>query len=119
MDPTDVYKFDLRGCIVLRGVLNGDEVAAANAMVDTHASEMAGLESAQDMLGWPGDERSPFVAMLAHPRIVPYLNCLCGPGFRMDHAPTLIVQDKGGTPSAVPARSPCCMRQSRYVSRYH
>jgi hypothetical protein len=88
-----VFRFDLQGYVVLKGVLSPAEVAAANAAVDAHLAEFAGLESAQDMLGW--DERAPFVRMLAHPRLVPYLNCICGPGFRMDHAPTMIMQSKG------------------------
>ena len=53
------------------------------------------IEAAQDMLGWNVADRAPFAAMLAHPRIVPYLNEICGRGFRMDHAPTLIQMDAG------------------------
>ena len=93
MDPGDVFRFDLQGYVILRGVLSPAEVAAANSAVDAHLPEFAGLESAQDMLGWR--DRAPFVRMLAHPRLVPYLNCICGPGFRMDHAPTMICQSKG------------------------
>eukprot|EP01043_Picozoa_sp_COSAG02_P043426 COSAG02_NODE_3781_length_6236_cov_12.839661_6_plen_147_part_00 len=95
MDPADVYRFDLRGFVVLRGVLSTEEVAAANAALDLHGHEFAGLEAAQDMLGWGAADSAPFAGMLAHPRVVPYLNEICGRGFRMDHAPTLIRMDAG------------------------
>lgn len=32
--------------------------------------------------------------MLAHKRIVPYLNVICGQGFRMDHGPTILTMDR-------------------------
>ena len=35
------------------------------------------------MLGWDGDDRVPFTNMLAHPALTPYLNVICGKGFRM------------------------------------
>ena len=86
------------GCaqfVTLRGVMSAEEVAAANAVLDKHEHEFSGLEAAQDMLGWEPEDREPFVKMLAHERIVPFLNKICGPGFRMDHAPTLIRMDEG------------------------
>ena len=86
------------GCaqfVTLRGVMSAEEVAAANAVLDKHEHEFSGLEAAQDMLGWAPEDREPFVKMLAHEKIVPFLNKICGPGFRMDHAPTLIRMDEG------------------------
>ena len=47
------------------------------------------------MLGWPDAEREPFQRMLGHPKLTRYLNDICGKGFRMDHAPTLITQMTG------------------------
>jgi hypothetical protein len=95
MDPADIYRFDLQGMVVIRNVMTPEEVAAANAALDRHEHEFAGLEAAQDMLGWSAEDRAPFAAMLAHPRVVPYLNEICGRGFRMDHAPTLIRMEAG------------------------
>ena len=68
---------------MIRGVLSPDEVAAANRSIDAHVDELEGFESTQDMLGWSMEERRPFQQLLAHPRIVPYLNEICGRGFRM------------------------------------
>ena len=95
MDEGEVFRFDLRGFVVLRGVMTPPEVAAANAALDRHEHEFGGLEAAQDMLGWSAKDSAPFAAMLAHPRVVPLLNTICGSGFRMDHAPTLIRMDAG------------------------
>lgn len=84
MDSADIFKFDLNGYIVLRGVLTAAEVTAANRAIDKHMGEMNGLEACQDMLGWAAGDRHPFVSMLAHKRIVPFLNTLCGSGFRCE-----------------------------------
>lgn len=89
MDPADVYRFDLRGYLVLREVLSPQQVLAANAAIDYHqesrtsAAASAFLQSAQDMLGWEEGLCTPFRDMIAHSRLVPILNTLCGPGFRM------------------------------------
>ena len=106
------FLFDLCGYIVVRGVLTRRQLDAANRAVDSHSDELwqAGprvtehateelqgpaRRDLRNMLGWEPQYRRPFVDMLAHPRLVPYLNVICGKGFRMDHAPTLITQEKG------------------------
>ena len=47
------------------------------------------------MLGWEKPWRDPFRAMIAHPKLVPYLHAILGPGFRMDHNPGLITMREG------------------------
>ncbi len=114
------YLFDLCGYIVIRGVMTPEDVAEANAAVDRHQYELrdntqhakgtafakqrgeAELAVAaprrkdlRHMLGWEPADRAPFVKMLAHASLAPYLNVICGRGYRMDHAPTLITQEKG------------------------
>ena len=102
--------------IVVPDVLTPEEVAAANAVVDANyektavaAQHMKGQAAVPDgsavgdqdrwdlrgMLGWPDAEREPFQRMLGHPKLTRYLNDICGKGFRMDHAPTLITQMTG------------------------
>jgi len=116
MSDTEKFYFDLDGFLVVRGVLTPEEVAAANAAVDAHADKIkerqapelrntkAGTPLAGDgvkgrrdlggMLGWSKPHCDPFRALLAHPKLVPYLTELCGPGYRMDHLPLLITQQK-------------------------
>lgn len=117
MSSEEKFFFDLNGFLVVRGALTAEEVAAANAAVDAHAEEvkervgelrntrrsspLSGDEGAQGrcdlggMLSWPKPHCDPFRALLAHPRLTPYLLELCGPGYRMDHLPLLISQHRG------------------------
>ena len=39
-------------------------------------------------------KESIFRKLVAHPSIAPYLNTLCGEGYRMDHQPFVILQNK-------------------------
>merc|ERR1712146_759127 len=46
------------------------------------------------MLFWPESDAKLFRDVLAHPRLIPYFTAFCGEGFRMDHQPLLIAQDR-------------------------
>lgn len=97
------FLFDLCGYIHIPNALTPEEVEAANRAVDNHLHELSPKdqtagprrEDLRHMLGWEGTDRAPFANMLAHRKLVPYLNVICGRGFRMDHAPTLITQQQG------------------------
>ncbi|CAE8635309.1 unnamed protein product [Polarella glacialis] len=117
MTDTEKFFFDLNGFLVIRGALSADEVAALNAAVDTHATDVkertdpelrntraqtplagdgkAGRRDLGGMLSWPKPHCKPFQELLAHPRLIPYLVELLGPGYRMDHLPLLISQLQG------------------------
>lgn len=112
-----VFEFDLNGWVVVRNVLTPEEVAAANDAIDAHSAELhertdpalrntkAGSALSGDgstgrmdmagMLGWPKPHCEPFRNMLAHPKLIPLLHRLVGQGYRMDHLPFLIAQNKG------------------------
>jgi len=45
------------------------------------------------MLFWKKPHSDLFRSVLAHPRLIPYLNAFCGEGYRMDHQPLVIAQD--------------------------
>eukprot|EP01052_Picozoa_sp_SAG31_P023273 SAG31_NODE_1910_length_6945_cov_45.108384_3_plen_197_part_00 len=101
MDPSAEFLFDLLGYVKIPSVLSTSEVAAANAAIDAHREEFEEapgrsrkFEHIEGMLGWPSGERDPFVRMLGHPKLVPYLNMICGQGFRMDHGPTVLTMDR-------------------------
>jgi ectoine hydroxylase-related dioxygenase (phytanoyl-CoA dioxygenase family) len=115
------YLFDLNGFIVLRGVFNADEVTSANAAIDAHEdSELherkgqlrtSGLYGRQSsalsgdgstgrkdmggMLGWEKPHCEPFRNLLCHKHVAPVLNELLGVGYRLDHSPLMITQEKG------------------------
>lgn len=114
MTAHEKFLFDLNGYIVVRNVFSPEEVAAANAAIDANAAKLcaredASLRNAQTgsphaaagprldmggMLGWPKPHCDVFRSVLAHPRLVPYITELCGEGYRLDHQPLTIVQDK-------------------------
>lgn len=108
------FLFDLQGFVVLRGVLSSEEVAAANAAIDAHSwhERQRPVRNSKDdtkfagdmrngrldmagMLGWEAPHRDIFRKMLAHPGLVPYLHELVGEGYRLDHSPLVIGQNKG------------------------
>lgn len=117
MSEAEKFFFDLNGFLLVRGVLSLQEVAAANEAIDAHAGAIkerldpgvrntkpgtplagdgtTGRRDLGGMLGWPQPHCEPFRALLAHPRLVPYLSELCGPGYRLDHLPFLISQLRG------------------------
>ena len=114
MTEDERYLFDINGYIVVREVLSPEEVAEANRAIDHHSGEireragdlslsgessaLKGITGRGDlggMLAWEKPWCEPFRAMLAHPRVVPYLHALLGPGFRMDHNPGLITMREG------------------------
>jgi hypothetical protein len=46
------------------------------------------------MLYWPSPHCDLFRNVLAHPRLLPVMHTLLGQGYRLDHQPLVIVQDK-------------------------
>ena len=46
------------------------------------------------VLQW-GEQSKFFHSVLDHPKLVPYYHEFCGKGYRMDHMPFCIVQNKG------------------------
>ncbi|GMI04419.1 hypothetical protein TrRE_jg13274 [Triparma retinervis] len=116
LSDEDKYLFDLNGYIVIKGVFSPEEVAAANAAITDHmpsANERIedsirntkrgtgmggnGKDGRIDLGGvlqW-GEQSKFFHSVLDHPKLVPYYHELCGKGYRMDHMPFCIVQNKG------------------------
>jgi ectoine hydroxylase-related dioxygenase (phytanoyl-CoA dioxygenase family) len=115
MNEDEKYLFDLNGYILIEKVLTPDEIALANQAINRHLDQgnirsgelslsggsptLKGEHGRGDlggMLHWEEPWCNPFREMLVHPRIVPYLNEILGPGFRMDHQMSLLWMDKGG-----------------------
>lgn len=94
MTPEEKFMFDLDGYLVIKGVLEPDEVAELNALADA---------------AWPGeyDEKNlrrtsrvsqwgaPTLALVDHPRLLPYLTELLGPTFRVDHDYSIFMRQGG------------------------
>eukprot|EP00466_Bigelowiella_natans_P007187 jgi/Bigna1/76551/fgenesh1_pg.42_\ len=117
MSEDERYLFDLNGFLVLRGVFSEEEVSKANDAIDRHLEDVierqdpslrntrektplagdgeTGRMDLGGMLGWEQPYCDPFRKMLADPRLAPYYNSLVGTGYRLDHQPLVILQEKG------------------------
>ena len=99
---TSLFEFDLNGYCVLRGIISAEEVEEMNAAITAHADDVStrpealrntsvgsslwaanGRQDLGGMLGW--EDGDSFRNLLAHPKIVPYLEALLGEGYRLDH----------------------------------
>ena len=98
------FMLDLNGWLVVENVLSSEEVAALNASLDANWDRRSrGFESAKrkaydqmhGMLEWPTADAQPFRDLLAHAKVVPYLNTILGRGWRMDHSPFLLSSTAG------------------------
>lgn len=117
MSEAERYLFDLNGFLVVRGVLSPEEVAACNTAIEKHSddavprsdptlrnavegSPMYGAGPPRLDLGgifeWGEVESRVFKKILAHPRLVPLFHGLLGKGYRLDHIPFVLMNNKGG-----------------------
>lgn len=115
MTDDEKYLFDLNGYLVIRNVLTPQEVEEANRVIDMHSDRFVqrnsgalrnaipntkyygtgpGRKDMGQVLEW-GEDSRVFRSILAHPRLVPLFHGILGEGYRMDHLPMVIAQDKG------------------------
>jgi ectoine hydroxylase-related dioxygenase (phytanoyl-CoA dioxygenase family) len=115
MSEAERYLFDLHGYIIIRNVLTPEEIKEANRIIDHKQNNMierketalrnavkgtafygtgTGRKDLGGVLEW-GDDSKVFRKILAHPRLVPLFHGILGKGYRMDHLPFVIAQDKG------------------------
>ncbi len=114
MNADEKYLFDLNGYLRIKNVLTPEEVVLANEAIDKHIDSMNirpkeqtldggspqlrgehGRGELGGMLAWEEPWCNPFRHMLAHPKLIPYMNVILGKGFRMDHHMFLLSMDKG------------------------
>mmetsp|Transcript_27868 Transcript_27868/g.54879 ORF Transcript_27868/g.54879 Transcript_27868/m.54879 type:complete len:365 (+) Transcript_27868:61-1155(+) len=112
MSPYQRFLFDLNGFIVVRNALSKAEVKSMNTAVDANLTAAVARESAMlrntkadthmteknpriDLGGCLNWEKAvggdTFRSLLAHSQLVPYLNAMLGPGYRMDHQPLVLI----------------------------
>jgi len=107
------FLFDLHGYVIVRNVLDKDELDSANRAIDLHEFQVRSSEGIRNasstspfgggrgrmdmggMLGWSEGQRDVFRKCLAHPNLVSVLHELLGTGYRLDHSPLVIGQEKG------------------------
>ena len=128
---TMTYLFDLQGFLLIDGVLNAEEVATLDALLDERLVDGTGLPSSgMDFgMGGSGPEGAgflewgkPFCDLLDHPRIMPILRFILGDGFRIDHL--YGIQMRNGTAGlglhggAIPVYTPSEMYDFRHGQMY-
>ena len=114
MDGREKYLFDLQGYLVIRGFLTSDEVESLNQALDANPGKrgaygdptaefsgtpMEGIQSPFSRFGglleWDRPWCLPFRNLLAHPRLIPYLNTMMGRGWRLDHEAAVVTSEIG------------------------
>ena len=114
MTEDQKYLFDINGYIVVRDALSADDIALANAAIDRHVGEIrervgelslaggsevlrgsTGRGDLDGALSWEEPYGRPFRDMLVNRTVVPYLDELLGPGFRLDHNLGILTMRKG------------------------
>src|SRR5205823_7751477 len=79
------YLFDLQGYLVVPNALDAGEVAALNAIMDDRLARDVSPDAHTHRFGRLLEWGQPYLDLIDHPRIVPYLEELLGPQFRLDH----------------------------------
>jgi hypothetical protein len=110
MNDTEKFLFDLQGYIVVPGFLTQAEVSALNDAFEANwdkrgeddnrdpSGNMAGSERRgifTGMLTWEQPYCQPFRDLLAHRKLLLYLDTLHGRGWKLDHMPFMLTGGKG------------------------
>ena len=118
MSDADKFLFDTNGFVVVPDVFGAEDLKRFHDAIDAHADAIherkgqlrltrggkddplrgdgvTGRKDLAGFLGWEAPHREPFREVLCHPKLVPYLHDLVGPGYRLDHNPLCILQDPG------------------------
>jgi hypothetical protein len=118
MSASDKFMFDTNGFVVVKNVFGEADLRRFHDAIDEHGDQIherkgqlrltkggssdllkgdgvTGRKDLAGFLGWQAPHREPFREVLTHPKLVPFLHDLCGPGYRLDHNPLCILQDPG------------------------
>lgn len=88
---SDRFFFDVNGYVVLRGVLDSDALDHLNRRIDELQLEEISDKDARDFkLRWAFDHGQPFINLVDHEAVLPYLTEWLDPGVRIDHAYGLV-----------------------------
>src|SRR5438045_1823633 len=85
MTEQERYRFDLQGYLVVPDALDGEQLAALNALMDERLERdvppAASTHRFISLLEWG----RPYLDLIDNPRVSPYLAELLGERFRLDH----------------------------------
>ena len=110
MNEREKFLYDLQGFLKVENFLTAEEVSALNEAVDANLSRRTDdLNSAPDgnmagdrkrdffsgMLTWEQPWCQPFRDLLAHIKVIPYLDTMFGRGWKLDHSPFILAGGVG------------------------
>ncbi len=105
MNDREKFLLDLQGFLVIQNFLTPREVQAINKAIDANQDKSVDDPNVETggrmddrnkrgqfsgMLTWEQPFCQPFRDLLAHPKLVPYLDTLFGRGWKLDHAPLIL-----------------------------
>lgn len=93
MTDEEKFAFDLEGYLILRQLMSPDEVAALGALAREKFLPAEPATYRREF--WASRWAPSFQALIDHSRVLPYLDELVGPKFRLDHD-YCIFMSKGG-----------------------
>jgi hypothetical protein len=99
MSEQEKFLWDLQGFLVVPQMLTRTETARLNGAFDAmwdargDCHQTPAYDEFTGMLTWPHPHCEPFRELLAHPKLIPYMNSLFGRGWKLDHHPFMITGD--------------------------
>lgn len=85
MTETEKYLFDLNGYLVVPDALTTEQVIALNTILDANMGEQVASDRNAHRFGGLLEWGLEYRAVIANPRILPYLYALIGENCRLDH----------------------------------
>ncbi len=109
MNEREKFLFDLRGYLHVPDFLTQDEVDKMNKAVDAHEGQatdddkmygggMLGTKNRRGLGGcvtWEKPHCQPFRDLIAHSKLIPYLNTILGRGWRLESPPGVTTSPNG------------------------
>jgi hypothetical protein len=86
MSDEERFLFDLRGFLVLRGVLDAERIRRMHAAIDQKVVHTVKNDPFQSRFGGFFDWGEDWTSLIDHARILPILRGIIGERFRLDHA---------------------------------
>ena len=112
MSDREKYLFDLQGFLIVRDFLTPEEIHAFNEVLDANSDKRSefGPPGPQekpfsgqfgaysfwiDMIAWEQPWCQPFRNLIAHRKLIPYLNTMMGRGWKIDHGVEVLTMKEG------------------------
>jgi hypothetical protein len=97
MTEEEAFSFDLEGYLILKQVLTREQVGLLSAIALQECQAEVDRPTYRRVFG-PTRWGAAYRALIDHPRVIPYLDQLLGPKFRLDHDYCLLMTKGGRAP---------------------